>query len=264
MKTHLIAAAALVATVSAQAAVSLTSTAVPYTQNFDTLAATTAGNIAWSNDSTIVGWSLFNRDNAAIGTYNANDGSSNIGSFYSFGTAGAPDRALGSVASGGAYFGSPPSNALAGYIALAVTNNTGTALASISLSLDGEQWRNGGNTTPQSLGLEYGFGGTFASVASWRGVSDFTFTSPVATATAAPVNGNVAGLVAGLGGSIITNWAVGDTLWLRWSDLNDTGNDHGLAIDNLSLSVTAVPEPGTTALLLAGLAVIGLLARRRA
>jgi hypothetical protein len=69
--------------------------------------------------------------------------------------------------------------------------------------------------------------------------------------------------VAGKGGTIMTTWLPGETLWLRWVDLNNTGNDHGLAIDDFRLSVTAIPEPGTTALLLAGLAAVGLVARRR-
>jgi len=265
MNKHFLAAAALLATVSAHGAVSLTSTAVPYTQNFDSLAAATGTNIGWVNDGTIAGWSLFDRNSAARVTYNANDGSSNAGSFYSFGTASNTDRALGGLGSAGTYFGSPAQNALAGYIALAVTNATGFELNSFTLSFDGEQWRNGGNTTAQTMVLEYGFGAAFTSVASWTAAgAGFNFTSPVTGATAAAVDGNVAGLLAGLGGTISTSWAVGDRLWVRWIEANDAGNDHGLAIDNLSLSVTAVPEPGTTGLLLAGLAAVGLLARRRA
>ena len=70
--------------------------------------------------------------------------------------------------------------------------------------------------------------------------------------------------MAGRGGELTTNWAAGDTLWVRWVEKNDAGNDHGLAIDNLSIqTVSAVPEPGTYAMLLAGLGVVGIAARRR-
>jgi len=241
-----------------------------YTQSFDTLTTSTTAS-TWGNDSTLAGWNLFTAAGAAITTYVAGAGSSNAGSFYSFGTGTASDRALGSAASGGAYFGSPATGATAGFIALALTNAGTSAISSFTLAYDGEQWRNGGNTTAQSLTVQYGFGSSFAAVTSWTAAgSAFNFTSPVATATAAAVDGNAAAnRVAGLGGSVATNWAAGATLWVRWVDLNDAGNDHGLAIDNVSFSVPAatvtpeVPEPTSGAIALAGLAVAGLVARRR-
>jgi hypothetical protein len=68
------------------------------------------------------------------------------------------------------------------------------------------------------------------------------------------VDGNSAGRVTGRGGSLDLSanpWASGFTLWLRWIESNDSGNDHGLAIDNFSFAVTPVPEPGTLAMWLA-------------
>jgi hypothetical protein len=109
-------------------------------------------------------------------------------------------------------------------------------------------------------------GAAFGTVASWvtpGGLADFT--SPVASTTAGAVDGNVAGRVGNLGlAATGLNWESGQTLWLRWSDRNDNGNDHGLAIDDLSFAVTPIPEPGTWGLMLAGLAAVGLIARRRA
>ena len=35
------------------------------------------------------------------------------------------------------------------------------------------------------------------------------------------------------------NWGSQQTLWLRWIERNDTGNDHGLAIDDFSLAAAA-------------------------
>lgn len=267
MQTTLLASAALLAALSAhtaQAAVSVGSSSFTYTQSFDTLAAT-GTNVPWVNDSTLVGWHLFAQPSGtAIASYLANDGSGNTGSFVSYGSTGSSERALGGLASGGTYFGSPASGAVAGWIAVAFTNATGSALAGFTLGFDGEQWRNGGNATAQSMVLQYGFGNSFTTVASWTAPGgSFNYASPVATATAAAVDGNVAGKVAGLGGSVSTSWAAGDTLWVRWIENNDAGNDHGLAIDNVSFSVTAVPEPGSVALLLAGLAAVGFVARRR-
>lgn len=254
----LVASAALLSTLSAQAVVSVTSASFTYSQSFDTLAAT--GSTAWVNDTTLSGWSLFRATGTSL-TVTAGTGSSNSGGFYSFGAAASSDRALGSVASGG--------TGTASY-ALALTNNSGGALNSFTLRFDGEQWRNGGATAPavsvaQTLKLEYGFGATLAGVSSWTAPGgSFDFTSPVfGTTAAASGMGNAAGLAANLGGTVATSWAHGSTLWVRWVDIDNTGNDHGLAIDNVSFSVTAVPEPSSYALLLAGLGAVGLIARRR-
>ena len=172
---------------------------------------------------------------------------------------------MGGVASGGAYFGSPASGTVAGYIAVAFTNNTGSALDGFTIGFNGEQWRNGGNTSAQPMVLEYGIGASIGTVALWAAPAALSWTSPVTGATAAAVDGNAAGRVPGLTATVTSmGWATGDTLWVRWIERNDAGNDHGLAVDDLSLSVSAVPEPGALALMLAGLAAVGFVARRRA
>jgi len=242
---------------SAQAALSANSSSFSYSQSFDSLATTGTSN-AWVNDLTLAGWSLFSGTSATpVHSYRADTGASNAGAFYSFGAANSTERALGSI-------GSASLND--GYIALAVTNNSGAALQGFKLSFDGEQWRNGGNTTAQTMVFQYGFGSSFTTVAHWNTPgAGFNFSSPVATATAGAIDGNGAGLKSGLGGEQTSNWAAGDTLWLRWVEKNDAGNDHAQAIDNLKFSViaAAVPEPKTYALLLAGLGVIAFVSRRR-
>jgi len=254
----------------AHAAVSINAGGQGYSQNFDSLATSGATN-AWVNDSTLAGWSLFRQPvpGTAITAYAAGDGSSNSGSFYSFGSAGSSDRALGGLGSGGSYFGSPASGTVAGWIAASFKNSSGSALNGFSLSFDGEQWRNGGNTSAQTTVFEYGYGASFASVASWTAPGGgFDFTSPTHTATAGLLNGNLAAnRSAGLGGAVVGPWSANDTLWLRWIERNDVANDHGLAIDNLRFTagsaVTAVPEPTTAALMAAGLVAVVMLSKRR-
>lgn len=262
MYKQLAVATALLAATAAQAQISIASPAFTYNETFDSLTATINTNVTWANNNTLAGWSLFDGSGVARTTYRASTGIDNAGAFYSFGTSG--DRAFGGVGSGGAYFGSPASGALAGHIAVAFTNGSVDAFDSFTLTFDGEQWRNGGNTAAQTMVLEYGFGASFSTVTAWTlPGGNFDWTSPVATATSAAVNGNIDGRMPGKGGTVSTSWAPGQTLWVRWVETNNVGNDHGLAIDNLSFSVTAIPEPGTYALMLAGLAAVGFVARRR-
>src|SRR5204863_10142841 len=117
-------AAAFVFALTAHAQFNITSGTGNTGQNFDTLI-TTGTNQPWANDTTLTigdstldGWSLFNgvASGTPITTYNSGTGSSNTGNFYSFGAAAATERALGGVASGGAYFGSPATGAVAGWI----------------------------------------------------------------------------------------------------------------------------------------------------
>lgn len=220
-----------------------------YSQNFDSLA-TSGTNNTWTNDSTLAGWSLFRSPvpGTAIATYNADNGASNTGSFYSYGATSNSDRALGGLGSGGTYYGSPASGTVAGWIVFSATNTTGATINDLTVAFNGEQWRNGGNTTAQTMTLQYGFGCSFTTVSTWTTPgSTFNWASPVATATGAAVDGNIAGRVANVGGVLSgLNWANNDTLWFRWVENNDAGNDHGLAIDDFSLTTSTVQQPGVT------------------
>ena len=127
MRKTLLATAALLSAMSAQAGISVPSTAFTYTQNFDSLTTATTAS-TWTNDTTLVGWNLFIASGAAAPTILGGTGSSTTGSFFSFGAASAPDRALGGLGSGGAYFGSVAAGSLAGWLAVSFSNSGGLLL----------------------------------------------------------------------------------------------------------------------------------------
>lgn len=240
-----------------------------YVQDFDTLAATSGtATVAWANDTTIDGWSLFDANKVGKTTYRASHGSDSSGTFYSYGANGVGERALGAVGAGTTYWGSPASSGLSGYIALALRNDAGIALEGIGVYWDAEQWRLGqDNQTTDAVDFRYGFGDTFATVTTWINPgASFKYNSPIlntAGGAGAALDGNANAIA--LGGDIALDWQAGQTLWLTWIDYNSAGNDHGVAIDNVfvTAALAPVPEPSTIALMVAGLGLVGLGAARR-
>lgn len=242
----------------ALAAISYSTEGAVYQQSFNTLSSTNNTSSSWANDTTIPGWNLYRVTSssdptpAAVTTYFTSNGATlNIGSFLSFGIASNSDRALGGfVNDSGVFYGTTPNaGSVAGWIASNITNNTGHTLTSFTLLFDGEQWRNGGNTNAQSMVFQYGFGSSFAGVGTWfTPGGNFDWTSPVVGTSPGGLQGNTTGQAPDRGGTIADiNWSSNSTLWLRWIDTNDAGNDHGLAIDNIRFSavVAAVPEAST-------------------
>jgi hypothetical protein len=226
------------------------SSIVTYSQNFDSL--TTAG--AWANDSTLAGWHVYTSATASISTFGLNTGTTTTAGFYSFGSASASDRAIG-FATSNAFTGSAGSGN--NYMVLRAISNAPTSITSFSLSYDGEQWRKENNAATHSLVVEYSINATSFTdgTATWTAIPSATFASPIVGATAATaINGNDSANRQSISvPNIPVSLAEGGSLYIRWVDLNDAGNDHMLAIDNVSF--TAVPEPATYALLLGALAL---------
>lgn len=238
------------ASLSAQAAaINLDADNLSYQQNFDSLAASGTTGTALP-----AGWSFLETGNSANTSYGVSDGSSNTGNTYSFGKTGSSDRALGGLLS---------SN-LVPVFGVSFVNQAGRAIESLSISYVGEQWRLGANNRNDRLNFQYSTDATALNNGSWKSLGALDFIAPVSTGGARALDGNansrsLSGSIAGL------NLAQGGSLWLRWSDVDASGADDGLAIDNFSLNATLapVPEPSSYALLLAGLGAVGLMSRRR-
>src|SRR6185369_13316244 len=158
-------------------------------ENFDTLATGGSTN-AWADNSTIPGWySQFELAPTNPTVYIANAGGTNNGAIYSFGTGTSTERAFGSASSG------TPGTI---YNAVRLTNNTGGTITSFAISFIGEQWRNGGNVSAQTLAFQYQVAnaGTISDAntptTGWTGFSALDFVSPTTGAAAAALDGNAA------------------------------------------------------------------------
>lgn len=244
---------------SVEAALSITGSGPwTFTENFDTQATSptklpSSGSATWVDNTTIPGW-YAQRTGTGSGI-DSGTGTSITGNLYSFGATGSSERALGSIGS---------NNAAAGDFAWGVqfVNSTANSLLINQISYTGEQWRNTGDTNPsnQSLTFSYKISTTPISSLSpanapgsdgWIAISSLDFASRVSGGSGAALDGNDSANRTALSISLpgIT-LAPDEHIMLRWRDMNHLpGSDHGLAIDDFSVSfsesVAAIPEPGS-------------------
>jgi hypothetical protein len=208
--------------------IEITSSNFTYSQSFNALSNSGSGNI-WSNSTTIPGW-YSNKS-----SYDASTGTGTTGTAYSYGAVAEVDRSFGSLASNAS-----------GSIQYAVrfVNNTGSIITTIPLRYTGEQWRNGGNETVQSLTFSYKINATSINDATgWIPVSALDFAGPIATASASALDGNSVSNKSTISSTLSLTLLNGDEIWFRWTDINDGGNDHGLSIDDFSFNPNGIALP---------------------
>ena len=93
----------------------------------------------------------------------------------------------------------------------------------------------------------------------WTDYNTLDFVSPTpGTSTATALVGNDPANRTALSSSLVVSVNPGQEIWLRWLDINDAGNDHGLGIDDFSVTpqgvvvdvppsvVSTVPTAGAT------------------
>lgn len=200
--------------------VSITTTGIALTENFDTLAST-------GTSSTLpTGWQLGETLANANAIYTAGTGSSTTGDSFSFGSAASSDRALGGLRSG----------SLAPLFGACYTNNTGTTITSLDIAYTGEQWRLGTAARTDQLNFQYSIDATSLATGIWNGVAALNFVTPT-TATIGAKDGNATANRTALSASI-TSLSIpnGTNFWIRWTDTDATGADDGLAVDDFSLT----------------------------
>ncbi|WP_422042908.1 PEP-CTERM sorting domain-containing protein [Roseateles sp.] len=275
MKQKIILAGTLALTLlgSAQASIELNKGTLSYGQNFNSLASSNGSDPAWTNNSSLAGWSLFAGPalNQTVSNLRVSTSSGSDRAHISYGSANAADRALGmqggsshrysanAAASDGENFGA---------IGVAFVNAGASTLDGFSFSYTGEQWHVSSNAnTAHNLRVQYALGAAGSSFQSqtWKNLAGANFVSPVTSGGTSGDGNLAANRVTGLGASVTgLQWQTGQTLWLRWVDTNDRSSDHGLAIDDFSFnaSVSAVPEPQSW--LLMGLGLLAFAGVQRA
>jgi hypothetical protein len=276
---HILASTALLACLATSALAQINlSVGLTYDQTFDSL---TRSNTAesWTDNTATASVNTLGASVGLVGwyaNYSAGGAPQIAGSagglttarLYSFGSVGSTDRALGSIP------GTTPGNVTYG---VRFVNDTAYTITGFTMSFDGEQWAqaSGASNAPVNNSITPGYA-IFSAGAGAVGVTGtYTalpniFNSPVDGSlgdAGGALDGNLsANRVAGISNSI-SSLAVlpGQEIWIRFFDGNSTNLDHGLGIDNFSISFTStapVPEPASAAVL-AGLGALGLVALRR-
>lgn len=211
--------------------ISITNVATPYTENFNSMANT-------ATSSTLpTGWLLLETGTGSNTTYAADNGASNAGNTYSYGTTGATERAFGTVQSG----------SVVPIIGVNFINNSGSTITSITVAYTGEQWRAGAATRaiPDSLEFQYSLDATSLNTGAWTPVTALDFASPALNvATAGALDGNLAANKTPISFTITNlNITNGTSFFFRWTDFNISGSDDGLAIDDITVTFNGATTP---------------------
>lgn len=127
------------------AQVSITTTTTPYTQNFNTLKATTG-----TSTTLPTGWKLLETGTGANTSYASDAGGTATGNTYSYGTGTATERAFGGLRSG----------SVIPVLGVQIRNSTGSTITSITITYTGEQWRCGATGRADQLDFQYSLNAT--------------------------------------------------------------------------------------------------------
>ncbi|HEX3601920.1 MAG TPA: hypothetical protein VHU84_17335 [Lacipirellulaceae bacterium] len=249
----------------ARAAMIITTTNSPMTENFDTFAGTIAtipANFTWTPDGASGTNTNFERGlyDTATTAYNNNNGLYAL--LYS--TNSSTDRAFGTKRQ---------PNTTPIILTWSFLNQTGGDISSFNVSWDVEQYTEGGR--PTTIDLDYNPNGAGPTVVGITG------TSLTTAATGTPTSGTLlpGGTAPGGGPPIITSRSVsialatpladGQSIDFRWTTNgnNPAGANAHFGIDNTSVTALAdVPEPSTAWISLCACAIFGVscaLGRRR-
>lgn len=227
-----------------------------YSENFDApdINLDTSALYTWTDNSTIPGWYSENALAGLNSQYSGGISATQL--LYSFRYS-AADVGAGS----GRAFGTRTTSAGTFSYAFGITNDTGSTLTSADVDFVSALWRTPNNSQSDSLTVGY----AITTAAAWTGLSYTAVTDLNSSLTQAASGGGVnadpndSGLFYAKSATISgLTWNDGDTLYLRFVDGNGAG---AWGVDNFS--ITAIPEPGSLALVGIALGTLLVFRRRR-
>ncbi|MFL9845927.1 choice-of-anchor D domain-containing protein [Flavobacterium rhizosphaerae] len=204
-----------------------------YSQNFNALSSTATTNLGTNGSiATLPGWYVIETGNGANSFVTLGTGSSNSGDSYNFGSTSSSDRSLGGLQSG----------SVAPYVGFWFINSTGATISNLAITYTGEQWRLGATGRNDGLTFEYSTSATTVVNGTWTGVPTLNFTAPNSSGSVGALDGNASANRAVVTGAISgINLAPNAKLFIRWVDINASGSDDGISIDDFSLAVCSAP-----------------------
>jgi hypothetical protein len=226
-------------------------TALNYSQNFDSLG---TGTVAWTDNSTLPGWYLWQTvsGGSSPATVLTSTGNNSGAAAYNVGVAGVnsvDDRALGFLTG---------STTGTGYVGVQLQNESGqNYVGDVSITFTYEQW-SARNVTSDPLTLAWKtMASTGNQLGSTGGNPPWTTLATIASPNLSNTGGGTTHYIDGNAPGNYTTvtemaaftsdspWSAGTYLWFRTADSDVSGNDDLNAIDDVSISVDAVPEPAT-------------------
>jgi hypothetical protein len=218
-----------------EAQINLSGCGVNYNQNFNSLPRNPSNTnrcatyFSWTDNATIPGWYINQQANRRL----VDDGSCNTGSVYSYGTDGVADRAFGSYATA--------SNALIQYGAQ-FRNASSAIINRLNIQYTGESWR--GSANINTLAFEYSLDATSLTTGTWIRVTALDFVQNPGN-NGIPLDGNFPENRQVISGTVDIpspqGIASGQTFWIRWTDVDDSGGDAGFGIDDFRISMNVQP-----------------------
>ncbi|MCC5833289.1 MAG: hypothetical protein JJU20_01010 [Opitutales bacterium] len=221
------------------------------TQDFSRgLPASTNNNNEWIDNETFPGWYIEFAETGVPETYRINH----------LTTAGSVQQWRANETATEGFIGGRASDTSGDiHYALRITNNSGQALNRFTLSYTGVQFRNSNSGVQNTIEVDWKTGpvSSIAHDEGWVAVPELTFNAPhVGDGESSAVNVDPydSNNRIALGPLTIEDvlWLPGESLWLRWTDENAPGVDHGIGIDSVQFSALRTEfDPGLSLELMA-------------